>query len=598
MSNTEDYLDGLLNSMEGKATQTEPEPEMVEEEADLTADISLDDSIGAALGEEASVHTHFMSEEDEFLDAFEKEILSGDDNDEFIRQFEEELAREGMEGFSEESAMREEQFLNELGETQSDNFGMGDDIDMLSLPNDDEDIMIDTIGEDFGMPMYDMGNDEKPMEMGEEAPMEMADDPLMSMDEEPLMNMGDEPLMEMGEEPLMAMSEEPLMGMSAEMSGTDEEAGLVNDDQDLMDLLQSEGDFSDIGDMLKADEDNVALSDDGMDGFGDFSLDEMMQSVAEEEAAPEEDSKKRKKKDKNQKNNGKEASGFIQKLSQVLFGDDEDEEKKPEPVKVTPVTVAPNIEDLSDENLQILQALEGGGETTGEPQPEVETEEEAKARKKQEKKEKKEKAKAERKEKKEAAKKAKAEKAAKKPKKVKKPKEPDNTPPLPKKPVILVFVMVGSFLALVIIGTNLFGYSNSMSEAEHNYELGNYELAYKEVSGLELKESDINTFEKYRVMANVAGEFSAYQSFMEANLYDMALDSLIRTVGRCQKYQAEAELYGCTQEMTRLRTQTTGALASFGLTEEQALELYAIDDRDEYSEKVYAQITLAGFNMD
>ena len=72
MSNTEDYLDGLLNSMEGKATQTEPEPEMVEEEADLTADISLDDSIGAALGEEASVHTHFMSEEDEFLDAFEK----------------------------------------------------------------------------------------------------------------------------------------------------------------------------------------------------------------------------------------------------------------------------------------------------------------------------------------------------------------------------------------------------------------------------------------------------------------------------------------------------------------------------------------------
>ena len=135
--------------------------------------------------------------------------------------------------------------------------------------------------------------------------------------------------MEMGEEPLMAMSEESLMGMSAEMSGTDEEAGLVNDDQDLMDLLQSEGDFSDIGDMLKADEDNVALSDDGMDGFGDFSLDEMMQSVAEEEEA-EEDSKKRKKKDKNQKNNGKEASGFIQKLSQVLFGDDEDEETVPE----------------------------------------------------------------------------------------------------------------------------------------------------------------------------------------------------------------------------------------------------------------------------
>ena len=94
------------------------------------------------------------------------------------------------------------------------------------------------------------------------------------------------------------------------------------------------------------------------------------------------------------------------------------------------------------------------------------------------------------------------------------------------------------------------------------------------------------------------GEFSAYQSFMEANLYDMALDSLIRTVGRCQKYQAEAELYGCTQEMTRLRTQTTGALASFGLTQEQALELYGLEDREEYSAEIYAQIELAGFSMD
>lgn len=559
MSNTEDYLDGLLNSMEGKTKQPEPEPEVQEEAVDLATDLSMDESNRDILLEDASVHKEFMNEEDQFLDAFEKELLSGDDNDEFIRQFEEELEREGMEDGSGKNAMREEQLLNELEGISSDSSGMGDDMDLLSFPKDDEDIMIDTIGEDLDMPVYDMG-------------------------------MKEETSTEMGKEPLKEVSEE--------MSGTEEEAGLVNDNQDLMDLLQSEGDFSDIGDMLKADEDDVALSDDEMDGLGDFSLDEIMETTSEEEET-EEDSPKRKKKDKKQKSdNGKEASGFIQRLSQVLFGDDEEQEKKQEPVKVTPVTVAPSIEDLSDENLQILQALEGGGTAVEEPQPEVESEEEVKARKKQEKKEKKEKAKAEKKEKKEAAKRAKAEKAAKKPKKVKKPKEPDNTPPLPKKPVILVFVMVASFLTLVIVGTNLFGYSNSMSEAEHNYELGNYELAYREVSGLVLKETDIETCEKYRVMATVAGEFSAYQSFMESNLYDMALDSLIRTVGRCQKYQAEAELYGCAQEMTRLREQTTGALASFGLTEEQALELYAIEGRDEYSEKVYAQIELAGFTMD
>lgn len=548
MSNTEDYLDGLLNSMEGKTKQAEPEPEVLEEAVDMTAELPIDEGIEEASVEDASMHKEFLSDEDEFLDAFEREILSVDDNDEFIRKFEEELAREGIEGFSEEAVTEEERLLNELDEVQSDSFGMPDDIDTITLPDEEEDIMIDTIGEDLGMPMFEMESDDSTVEKNEEE------------------------LFDMGEESLMEMDEDPLMGLSDEMSGTDEEAGLVNEDQDLMDLLQSEG---------------------------DFSLEDIME-VAGEEETPEEDSEeKNKKMEKKQKSdNGKEASGFIQKLSQVLFGDDEEEEQDPEPVKAAPVTAATSIEDLTDENLMILQTLEGGGTVAEEPQPEVETEEEAKARKKLEKQEQKKKAKAERKEKKEAAKRAKAEKAAKKPKKVKKPKEPDNTPPLPKKPVILTFVMAASFLALVIIGTNLFGYSNSMSEAEHYYELGDYVQAYSEVSGLEIKENDIDTYQKYYVMGNVAGEFSAYQSFMESNLYDMALDSLIRTVGRCQKYQADAELYGCTSELSRLREQTTGALASFGLTEEQALEIYAIEDRDEYSERVYAQITLAGFIMD
>lgn len=553
MSNTEDYLDGLLNSMEGKTKQAEPEPEVLEEAVDMTAELPIDEGIEEASVEDASMHKEFLSDEDEFLDAFEREILSVDDNDEFIRKFEEELAREGIEGFSEEAVTEEEQLLNELDEVQSDSFGMPDDIDTITLPDEEEDIMIDTIGEDLGMPMFEMESDDSTVEKNEEE------------------------LFDMGEESLMEMDEDPLMGLSDEMSGTDEEAGLVNEDQDLMDLLQSEG---------------------------DFSLEDIME-VAGEEETPEEDSeeknknnKKEKKEKKQKSDNGKEASGFIQKLSQVLFGDDEDEEQEQEPVKAAPVTAATSIEDLSDESLMILQTLEGGGTVAEEPQPEVETEEEAKARKKLEKQEQKKKAKAERKEKKEAAKRAKAEKAAKKPKKVKKPKEPDNTPPLPKKPVILTFVMAASFLALVIIGTNLFGYSNRMSEAEHYYELGDYVQAYSEVSGLEIKENDIDTYQKYYVMGNVAGEFSAYQSFMESNLYDMALDSLIRTVGRCQKYQADAELYGCTSELSRLREQTTGALASFGLTEEQALEIYAIEDRDEYSERVYAQITLAGFIMD
>lgn len=582
MSKTEDYLDGLLESMEGKTKASETE---VVEETEVSMDIPLADGFEKEISESNAMTGmldagNMTDEEKEFLDSFEREFLAGDDSDDFIRQFEEELAKENMEEQREERLdnVMEDDGINDMEEVA--------DMEDLPLSDDDMDIMIDTIGEDIDATMRDMEHQTE--EKSAEA-------------DEPIQDAFDDALMGMSGDSLMGMGDDSLMGEEHEISGTDEEADLVSEEQDLMDLLQSDGDFSDIGDILKADEENVALSDDGMDDFGDFGLDgigdEPMLSEEIEEEEPK--SKKRKKKAKKEKaGEEKEASGFVQKISNLLFGGDEEEEKAANTVKVTPVNIAPSIEELSDENLQILQALEGGATEEAAPEPVQETEEEEKARKKQEKKEKKEKAKAEKKEKKEAAKKAKAEKKAKKPKKEKKPKEPDNTPPLPKKPVVLVFVMVASFMALVLLGTNLFGYSNSIEKAKQAYDLGNYELAYKEVSGMELKEQDIELYEKYRVMANVSGEFSAYQSFMESNLYDMALDSLIRTVGRCQKYQAEAESYGCMTEMTRLQEQTTGALASFGLTQEQALELYGLEDREEYSAEIYAQIELAGFSMD
>ena len=169
-----------------------------------------------------------------------------------------------------------------------------------------------------------------------------------------------------------------------------------------------------------------------------------------------------------------------------------------------------NIEDLTDDNLALLQALEGGGQELDDIPEKSEIDE--KARKKQEKKEKKEQKKKERAAKREQKKQEKANRP-KKEKKPKKPKEPDNTPPLPKAPVILCFVMAGSLLALVVIGTNLFGYSNSVAEAQKSYDLGDYESAFARLSGMEIKEADIEIYEKSRILAYASGEFRAYQSF-------------------------------------------------------------------------------------
>lgn len=506
MSGTEDYLDGLLNSVEGNETHKINEPK---QQAEDILDAGRDD----------------MGMDDEFLDSFEKEILSGGGDDEFIREFEKDLGEVTESGLAADD--KDDDLLESLdGIVNSAKEEMQVDSEL-------DDMEVDTLG-DFGDMSMDTAQTEK---------------------------------------------------------SSSDEFGFADDDADLMDLLSSEGDFSDIGDMLKADEDNTTLAD--VNDTSDMDLDASETSAAEEEGMTE--GRKRKKKEKKAKD-GEEKKGFFQKVSSFLFGDDEEEEKTPKPVKAA--TAAPSIEDLSDENLQILQELEGSPDAAAEPETPAADEEDEKEKKKREKAEKKAQAKKEKEEKKAQAKKEKEAKKAQKVKKPKPPKEPDNTPPLPKKPVVLIFVMAASFLALVLVGTNLFGYSHSMNEAKLAYDLGDYKLAYTQVSGLEIKEDDMDTYQKYCIMANAGGEYNAYQTFMAQGIYDMALDSLIRAIGRCDKYSEDAANYGCANELMNVRNQAVGALAGFGLTEERAMELYAVDEREEYSAELYAVLAAAGLSME
>lgn len=506
MSGTEDYLDGLLNSVEGNETHKINEPK---QQAEDILDAGRDD----------------MGMDDEFLDSFEKEILSGGGDDEFIRELEKDLGEVTESGLAADD--KDDDLLESLdGIVNSAKEEMQVDSEL-------DDMEVDTLG-DFRDMSMDTAQTEK---------------------------------------------------------SSSDEFGFADDDADLMDLLSSEGDFSDIGDMLKADEDNTTLAD--VNDTSDMDLDASETSAAEEEGMTE--GRKRKKKEKKAKD-GEEKKGFFQKVSSFLFGDDEEEEKTPKPVKAA--TAAPSIEDLSDENLQILQELEGSPDAAAEPETPAADEEDEKEKKKREKAEKKAQAKKEKEEKKAQAKKEKEAKKAQKVKKPKPPKEPDNTPPLPKKPVVLIFVMAASFLALVLVGTNLFGYSHSMNEAKLAYDLGDYKLAYTQVSGLEIKEDDMDTYQKYCIMANAGGEYNAYQTFMAQGIYDMALDSLIRAIGRCDKYSEDAANYGCANELMNVRNQAVGALAGFGLTEERAMELYAVDEREEYSAELYAVLAAAGLSME
>ncbi len=271
-------------------------------------------------------------------------------------------------------------------------------------------------------------------------------------------------------------------------------------------------------------------------------------------------------------------SGWLDKLSLILFGeDDEDDEEEPfilfKKKGSSKAKSVQNTEHGEQTDVKIGIASEDDlalfGEYFDTVESSVPSEEEPKKKK-------------ERKPKQE--KKPKKEKKTKKPKKAKKPKEPDNTPPLPKKPVFLIFLMVASLVALVIIGANLLGYSNQLTSAKNEYAKKNYSVAFAEISGIEIKAGDMELYNKYHVMAMVSVELEAYESLMSQEFYDMALDCLVRTIGRAEKYRTDAEAYGCIQELNDLELKAETTLNEiFGVSKEDALEFYSYRSKKEYA---------------
>lgn len=517
MSRTEDYLDGLLNSVASGTAEEEIT------EQNKTAGNTADSR-------------ERRTPDDDFLSEFEKDLLGGDDADEFLRQFEMELEEDKAKP-EEESAIDDDAFFENLGSivNESDD---GQAVKELSAdkaasePSDDTDIMIDTIGD-------------------------------LPLEEEQI------------SDSLESHLESDLFADTKEAPGSSSPA----EEEGLMDLLQSEGEFSDIEEMLKSSSDDLKQEDSMFEESSDSLLDSLDTPKDMENSSKKK--KEKKKKEKKAENGTTAKTGFWQKLSLILFGPEEEEETTAGQTG-TDSEMPLDIENFSDDNLGLFQTMDGnaGGQ---EAVPEEAAEApDAKGGKKS-KKEKKEK----------KPKEPKAKKPSKE-KPPKPPKEPDLAPRLPKVPVFLVFVMSASLLVLILVGTNLLGYTNSVKKADSAYVLGRYEEAYQSVAGLKADERDQDDFKKYRIMAGIEGEYGAYQSFMEMKVYDMALDSLIRTIGRCDKYREAAADTGCLDAMEKIRTQAAGALGNFGISEEQALGLYAVENRSEYSRELNDILSVAG----
>lgn len=605
----EDYLDKLLNSVNGET--------YTEDEMDVFGDVAKE--IMPVVEHKPEMVTRRISKsEEDFLREFEAE-LEGDDFDDFLKNFDKDtmnledvdVAFDGNDFLFDDTKREEPMELSDLVDHSFDEESFDEetpasaDVDEFPLEallgsTSEESLPMDLFVEDTSVSeenpvedSFDLGGVDLGALLNEataESPIpdtssdSDSDDDLLAMlggavtsvaesdvsNEAPVDDMfvnlfGEDSVGEVGD-----------LASLDNLFSTDEGASSGLDlgnlgEADLMSLLSGNGELSDLGDML-SQSDSSEMSMDGLDAFAAFAEGEM---AAQGEAPAEEAAKKPKKK------GGK--GGLLDKIKDILFSDDEDDEVE---LKASSV---PSAGQLSGENAEILAEMDaeeksgkGKGGFLGKFKKGKNADDKKDKKEKKEKKPKKEKPKKASKPKKE------------KPKKEKKPKEVDNTPPLPKGPVFMIWLMVFSLIGLVYLGTNLIGYSSCVADAKTYYNTGNYAEAYQELLGLTIKEKDMALYNQVATLATVDSELNAYKVFLENERQAEALDSLVCAAGRCELNEDSAEVYECIGQMEILRKEVTNQLNNYGMTYEQALEMYHIKDREDYTIALYTKLKELG----
>lgn len=546
MKSTENYLDNLLNSMNGRPS-----------ESDDAADTpSKTDT----------------SSQDDFLRKFEKELES-DAYDEYISDFERDLENDafsekqtGIKDVQTPAPSESDATLEEvLSENEkNDSFKIPDEV-----PQQDDraennaainelDSAMESFDDQLGDEEDDFILDEIP---GDEIPhvesesddnntpeaVQQAKEPASSQEQEQTPADADET-------PLSDIGEPDLAGNAGE---------------DLIDLLNNGG-LADLGDMLS--EDGKVSEDEGDSEFEKFAENEMEAKNQDSGNINNQDEQPAKEKKK----------GFFARILEALF---KERGATEEPQKDNADDAKNQAEVLSEENQQILKELES-----------QEASEKKEKKKKKPKKEKKQK----------PAKEPKPKKV-KKPKE-KKPKEVDNSPKLPKGPVILICVFVASLFAFVMICTSLLGNSVTIQNAKTAYNdaiagiqendteaFSKYVEAYSELSGLSLKGENERMFEKVQILASVSEKYEAYESFKKNSNEDMALDSLVCAAGRCSVNTDNANDAGCTEALDAVKTIITDTLSSnYNMSYDEAVELYNAGSRNDYTLSIIEKLKELG----
>ena len=136
-----------------------------------------------------------------------------------------------------------------------------------------------------------------------------------------------------------------------------------------------------------------------------------------------------------------------------------------------------------------------------------------------------------------------------------------------------------------MVGMTFTGIKRHMSQAQELFDAGDYIAAYEKLNGFDLSDEKVLLLRNQaRVLADLQLCQEQYDAFIGYERYNYALDSLITGVGRYEKYKDDAVEYGISEQYEAYASVIIHELeATFGLSEEEALEIYNQPNRHYYT---------------
>lgn len=152
--------------------------------------------------------------------------------------------------------------------------------------------------------------------------------------------------------------------------------------------------------------------------------------------------------------------------------------------------------------------------------------------------------------------------------------------------VVIVFVIFIALGVLIVLGSNIFNYSQAIKKADDYFERQRYRLAYDEVSGIDVKEDDQVLKDRIYTVMYVERLYESYENNLSLNRPEKALDALLKGLEKHDIHYAEAVELGIAGNLDGCKAKIVTALwDTYGISEEEAYSIIALKGK-EYSTRL------------